>query len=344
MKFINELKQYQKNINWFNFFLICLFSTSSWVSTTAIWSELPAIISDLPEHWGITSILTLLGQIAQLLVVIVFYLCHKFFPYVITYKRSIYFKLIAIILTIFLLCFYWDFTLKLNTTTISIGLYIFFFGTSMLDGLSTMVYLPYIRDSFSKQYIVSNYIGESVSSTVPSIIILFQNIPDNEYFCLNQTSNSSLSASNSLTFSVSSFISLIGLFLFICLVSFIILDKRRAKIQKSPIVLPQLKLESEEFIESKQKINTESKRVENTLYVLIFIVSFLIYGFLPGIQTYGTLPYSDLAFNLSINLGNLFLPFAIFLSILTTNITLKRIVFEFIFGLILSFLLSKYHI
>lgn len=334
MKCFNRLKIYGKNINWFNFFIICLFSTSSWVSTNAIWSELPAFISDLPEHWGITSILTLLSQISQLLIVILFYLFHKSYPNLITYKRTIYFKLVAIILTITLLCFYWNYSFKFNDSKISIGLYIFYFSTSLLDGLSTMVYLPYIGDSFGKDYIVSNYIGESISSSVPSLLIFFQNIPNNEYFCSNQTSNSNLS------FSVSSFFGMIDLFLVCCFISFVVLNKRRHKISKSPIVLQNSKNESEEFIQLKKTDKTKSIKI--ILYIIIFIVSFLIYGVLPGLQTYSTLPYGDSAFNLSINLGNLFLPLAILLSIMTTQISLKLIIIEFIFGLILSILLSKF--
>lgn len=108
----------------------------------AIWSELPAFISDLPEHWGITSVLTLLGQIAQLFIVFVFLFLNKMCPNIFSYKRTIYFKLCAVALTMLLLCFYWNKTTHIGGLNISIGLYIFYFFTSLLDGLSTMIYLP----------------------------------------------------------------------------------------------------------------------------------------------------------------------------------------------------------
>ena len=63
-------------------------------------------------------------------------------PSVVTYRRSVYFKLIAVALTMVLLYFYWNSTTVLLDKRISVGLYLFYFLTSMFDGLSTMVYLP----------------------------------------------------------------------------------------------------------------------------------------------------------------------------------------------------------
>ena len=54
----------------------------------------------------------------------------------------------------------------------------------------------------------------------------------------------------------------------------------------------------------------------------------------------GTLPYGDAAFNFSINLGNLFLPIAVLLSVVTKDITLKQIFFEFLTGCLGSGLLG----
>ena len=46
-----------------------------------------------------------------------------------------------------------------------------------------MTFLPYIGEHFAKQYIVPLYIGESVSSTVPSLIVFLQGNSEHENTC-----------------------------------------------------------------------------------------------------------------------------------------------------------------
>jgi len=51
-----------------------------------------------------------------------------------------------------------------------------------------MTFLPYIGEHFAKQYIVPLYIGESVSSSIPSLIVFFQGStnPDEGACTINQ--------------------------------------------------------------------------------------------------------------------------------------------------------------
>lgn len=204
-----------------------------------------------------------------------------------------------------------------------------------------------------------NYIGEAISSSIPSIFIFFQNIPTNEYFCQNQTTVPGSSTDYKLNFSVSTYFGSIFGFVILCLVSFIILDKRSSKSRKIILIELKSKNETDEFI-SERPIVKKNTKEKCFLLTIIFMLSFLMYGVLPGIQTFsnsftvsinfnfnlinliikGTLPYGDLAFNLSINLGNLFLPFAVILSLISHDISTKKIFFEFVFGTILSGILS----
>ncbi len=104
--------------------------------------------------------------------------------------------------------------------------------------------------------------GEAISSSIPSIIIFFQNIPKNDFFCQNSSQTSYIVSSPQLNFSVSTYFGSIGLFVLICLLSFIILDQRRAKKRKlsNKIVLTEANNlnENEEFIQQ-EPINSNSK-------------------------------------------------------------------------------------
>ena len=65
--------------------------------------------------------------------------------------------------------------------------------------------------------------------------------------------------------------------------------------------------------------------------------SFSIHSqFMTGIQPYSTLPYGYAPFHLSINLGNLLLPIAVFSSIFSRQDSMKSIVCQFAVGLAFS--------
>ena len=44
------------------------------------------------------------------------------------------------------------------------------------DGTSSVTFLPYIGSNFVKEYIIPNYIGESLAALVPSVISLMQGL------------------------------------------------------------------------------------------------------------------------------------------------------------------------
>ena len=58
-----------------------------------------------------------------------------------------------------------------------------------------------------------------------------------------------------------------------------------------------------------------------------------MFGVLLGLQSYSTLSYGHEAFHMSINLGNLLLPVAVFISIWSYDISLTRFLTELAIGL-----------
>lgn len=373
-KFRN-LKNYSKKVNWVTFVLLSLFCISSWVSANSVWSELPFYIIESPEGWRLTSVLTVLAQIAQILPMTVFLLLRKLFPKQITYRKSIYFKVVFEVIACTLLGFFWNKTIVFAGEEISIGLYIISFIMSLLCGLSSLTFLPYIGEHFAKQYIVPLYIGESVSSSIPSLIVFFQGSSDHETSCHKsrtiQTNNDDIltvekkqyfvhqklntsqikqvvseTFKTEPNFSVSMFFFIITGLMFICSIAFVYVDivYARKKTLKEEIMLKSetRQKEKEAFIEDDSTVENTS-RIENknyteksTLLVISFFIACFMYGILPGIQPYSTLPYGYESFNLSINLGNLLLPIAVFSSIFSKKDSMKSVVTQFLIGISFS--------
>lgn len=190
--------------------------------------------------------------------------------------------------------------------------------------MSTITFLPYIGEHFIKEYIISNYVGEGLSSLVPGVLGILQGVgsisSDNCTTNLNLT-NSTNTSNQTLTetlaeaprFSVSwYFFFMFGL---ICLsaISFTIInfwDRMKANrkvndestiVVDQPTVKPDRK-DDEPCSASKDKFEI------GFLFCLTFLVSFVYYGYLPGIFSYSTIPFGIKYFHLATNISNTLFP------------------------------------
>lgn len=195
-----RLKAYSAKINWTVFILICLFTMGSWIDTYGIWSQLPIITHKLDEKLTLNSKLTVITQIGQL-GPFLFILGHSCAPKTCSFSRVSYLILLVGALSCFLLAFLWDQQLEIQGQKYSIALYLLNFCLSLLDGTSTVVFLPFICENYIREYIIPNYIGESLAAFVPGLLSLIQNL-NNEFSHSSSimTSCSSSSASSSLSF------------------------------------------------------------------------------------------------------------------------------------------------
>lgn len=98
----------------------------------------------------------------------------------------------------------------------------------------------------------------------------------------------------------------------------------------------ELKIEEVEPIKNEEKQELESsllqvseKQEKIILWSITFILGFVAYGFLPGIQTYSTLPYGNDVLNYAVNLSFIFLPISILLSIWSYRVSVLQIIIEF---------------
>lgn len=181
-----------------------------------------------------------------------------------------------------------------------------------------MTFLPFIGDNFIKEYIIPNYVGESFSALIPGIMAMFQGIGSEKMKNCNSKDMNSTTNQIKLKpkYSVSTYFIFMQILLIISILCFTALNysslgiqEKRKKRENHSFRMASLSgnvdLEIEETsFNNKNKIDT--KRI-NFLLFLTFLVSFTIYGYLPGLLSYSTIPYGIFFMHLSINLSKLIL-------------------------------------
>ena len=210
--------------------------------------------------------------------------------------------------------------------------------------MSTLTFLPYIGENFSKEYIIPNYIGESLSSLVPGILAMIQGTRtescsnttntsqynSNSMLYLNNTSLKNPLSESQPRFSVSVYFILMFLLLCISIFSFAMLNCLKSARNARKVSPETLKKDKnsyhlyeinnfshgniitkdlyvqDEVIQptSNIQLSYDDKKVVYFLYSMSFMISFIYYGVLPALISYSTLPYGNKYLYLSINLIN----------------------------------------
>ena len=103
-----------------------------------------------------------------------------------------------------------------------------------------MSFLPYISENFAKEYIIPNYIGESMSSLLPGLLSIAQgSIKDEECFnsALNSTYNNgtNIMDHSQLNFSVSVYFLLMFALLCLSIISFSLINFLKISIKQRKI-------------------------------------------------------------------------------------------------------------
>ena len=316
------------------FFLTISFGISSWVVFSGILVETPLLIYKLPESWKLPSMILVVSQLAQIGPIMLFFMkcmccscwdgrtAEAFKKRKIPDRFIIYFLLIIGITACSALALYWDRTAKIFGENRSVAFFICIFFLAILDCTCTIVFLTYCG-GFRGNYITSLYIGEGISSLLPSLFALMQGTGDQETTdCSSNQSSSNLTStlSSNLTvmsteinqprFSISVYFWLLCSTLVVSFVSFVLLDLwpsfRKEKLEyirkKNREIRREYKRQElnenvdEEFI---KRDSNETEENRNDLHVskgstldktvLLFaitLVSFILYGFIPGLSSY----------------------------------------------------------
>ncbi|XP_022106626.1 solute carrier family 52, riboflavin transporter, member 3-B-like [Acanthaster planci] len=158
--------------------LTTLFGIGSWIAINGLWVELPLLVSlDIPENYSLASYLTVIIQLANV-GPLAFSLTHFF----LLKGKRIEIPTVFIIVSLgcastLLLVFFWDrYTVwqvdgKLHST----ALLVLAFFLSIVDCTSSVAFTPFMS-LLKSSYLTWYFIGEGLSSLLPSVMALIQGV------------------------------------------------------------------------------------------------------------------------------------------------------------------------
>lgn len=320
--------------------LVILFGISTWIGVNGIFIELPLLVNIAPEGWNLPAYIVIVAQSANVGPAIYTFLRKK--KCELNESLCILCLLCLQILAMGLLIFFYDKTTVIDGEKHSLILLVSVFFNALVGCFSSVLFMPYLHD-FDDIYIVSYFIGEGLSSVLPSIVALIQGV--GERLECNTTEIISLNASH-VKFSGQYYFLFLTLILLLSLVAFINLRYSRFIQSRENLhdtkFFTQTKVQLVNYIrhnefdsstnvwyidqilprkESKEAKCSTLKKANNLyvfkkiyLYILIGICCFFSNGFLPSIQSYSCLPYGHLAYQLSIICAQFVNPLACFLT------------------------------
>ena len=342
---------------------------------SGIWVEAPLLINKLPEGWKIPSMILAVSQLAQVGPVLLFFLkckcvsCFKKQKFAKTLRRFevsdrfiIYFLFLIGLLAGCMIAVYWNQTAFIFGEERSIAFFCCVFCLAILDCTCTIVFLTYIG-KFKGNYITGLYIGEGISSLLPSVFALLQGMGDDSTDTKNcpiNTMNANTTTSipshslNQPRFSVSAYFWLLFSTLVVSFLAFLILEfwpgfkkekinyNSELKNKKNDYALYKEDKEFEDYTlvnegllnrieilsNGPKIIPKEEKSSDLDKFVLlggISLVSFTLYGFLPGLSSYSALPYGPDIMHLCSTLCNLKIFNYVFLSFKSFYVTLLSV-------------------
>jgi riboflavin transporter 2 len=251
--------------------------------------------------------------------------------------RAIVYMLFAIgLVSGVVMALFWDKTYTIFGKERSVVFFACVFCLAILDCTCTIAFLTYIGN-FRGNYVTALYIGEGISSLLPSLFALAQGTGDEgDSMCNSTQSFNSTAKYEDITqprFSITVYFWLLFGVLVVSFGAFLVLDfwpsfqKKKISYKKNKIVKDEKDLKiilnrdvSENLLHNKRKdYEDELFYVEPTtesdingqergskvsmkkrqildkviLLVLITLVSFFIYGFLPGLSSYSAMPYGS---------------------------------------------------
>ncbi|UJR36692.1 hypothetical protein I4U23_029409 [Adineta vaga] len=164
---------YDKNF-YLTAFLLVIFALSTWLDVNGVWVELPLIVNQAPEGWALPSYLTLaiaLSNIGPLIIV----LLKLRFKKRLDERIFIYIEIIVGIISCALIAQHWNTTSYVAGRQRSVFFLTLVFLLGTLDTTSTVTYADYMKRYHAK-LLNALYLGESLTSLVPSILASIQGV------------------------------------------------------------------------------------------------------------------------------------------------------------------------
>ncbi|XP_043483402.1 solute carrier family 52, riboflavin transporter, member 3-B-like [Leptopilina heterotoma] len=332
--------------------LITTFGISAWLGINAIFVELPILVNTTKE-WNLPMYIVIMVQVAN--IGPLSYILARKFGFKFHESRWIFSMLMFGAIIMLLLAFFYEKTLTYNNKEYNFVLLLVTFLTALINCSSSLLFMPYLR-YFREIYLVSYFIGEGLSGILPSIIALIQGSGSSD--CDNSSASSARFTSK--YYFIATFLLLV-----LSLVAFFLLEKL-SLVKNERILEEEIKnedcrrkswskscepgedgenstnSEGKKELESNEQNHIESLSSEREtdnrtklqlsfkiyLYFLLGVMCLLGNGFLPGIQSYSSLPYGNQTYHLTATLSQLANPTACFLVMLfsTTSSSSSRVI------------------
>ncbi|XP_033216875.1 solute carrier family 52, riboflavin transporter, member 3-A-like [Belonocnema kinseyi] len=275
--------------------LIATFGISAWIGINSIFVELPLLVNSLPEKWNLPMYLVIMIQVANI-GPMAYILARKFnfnFP-----ESYLIFALLLLGASMMsLLAFFYKKTLFFRGKEYSAVLFAATFFTALVNCSSSLLFMPYLRH-FRESYLASYYVGEGLSGIIPSAIALIQG------------TGSQCDSEKIERFSPQYYFISIFIILLFSLIAFLLLDNLE-------LVASEKVSENTENVARKDE--NLNHKFESTLriyfYILLGLMCLLANGFLPGIQSFSSLPYGNITYHLTATLSLLANPIGCFLAV-----------------------------
>ncbi|CAD5205884.1 unnamed protein product [Bursaphelenchus okinawaensis] len=300
--------------------LVALFGSASWLSTNAVWMELPLLTHSLPEHWALPSYLALIVQIACI-GPLVYSILTKCCGITLSAPGLIFALLLLCTISEFGLAFLWSVTMHIFGSYHSVALYLFMFILALVNSTSNVLFMPYMA-TFHPSYLTAYFVGMGFSSLYPSVVSLLQG--SYTYECrYDPIQNATSPIFLSPRFSFEVYTVAMGCWLAMTLVSFSLLHFFHdyfANLGREPADNLEVEPKEDSPLKGTQPTETQSDTTDRSSQKRYIILSFCLAficaqmnAVVPSVQSYATMSYSLITYHLALALSSLAHPIASFL-------------------------------
>ncbi|XP_052120082.1 riboflavin transporter 2 isoform X2 [Frankliniella occidentalis] len=235
--------------------LAALFGMGAWLSINGMYTQLPLLVFNAPEGWGLPSYIVVLIQAANIGGVI-YGVMQQFCKGKVSDSLFISILMFIGCLSLLLMSFFYGQTVEIGGNLHSVPLLALVFTCALVACTSSVLFIPYMS-RFRETYLVSYMIGEGLSAFVPSITSLLQGVGGNPV-CREVNSTDSIKKYEQYVppplFSVSTFLVLIFCLQLLSFISFILLK-----------TLPICKKQRNSQSSSSYKNNNENEGVRSSM-------------------------------------------------------------------------------
>lgn len=288
-----------RNFN-ITYFLFVILALSTWLDLNGVWVELPLIVHRAPEGWALPSSLSLAVAISNVAPILIM-LLKVILKDRLDERIFMYIEILVGIVACGLMAQYWDTTSWFAGAQRSVLFILCIFLLGTLDTTSTITYSDYMK-RYNAKLLNALFLGESLTSLIPSILASIQGVGGEAVCALNSTQPEY----SSPRFSVQTYFWLFAAIIMGSLIAFlalewtnIALDYRTDSYKTSDISGLSLQADKAVRFYADSSENPMGKHMYYFLLLITYFISIILFGILPSIGTYVMLPYSQRAYYIS---------------------------------------------